>query len=64
MFDTELAHGNATDERLETIKARLSCRSAWAGPTELAELICYLASEHAGYINGASIDINGGSLFM
>jgi 3-oxoacyl-[acyl-carrier protein] reductase len=29
-------------------------------PAEVADLICFLASEAAGYITGASLDINGG----
>jgi 3-oxoacyl-[acyl-carrier protein] reductase len=33
-------------------------------PEELADLICFLASESAGYITGASFDINGGSLMI
>ena len=33
-------------------------------PEELAELIYFLASDSAGYINGASIDINGGTLMI
>lgn len=63
IFDTELARGNATDQRLETLKKSFPVQRL-GRPEELAELICYLASEQAGYINGASIDINGGSLFM
>ena len=63
LFDTELARGNATEERLETLRKNFPVQRL-GRPEELAELICYLASEHAGYINGASIDINGGSLFM
>ena len=63
LFDTDLARGNASDERLETLRKNFPVPRL-GRPEELAELICYLASEHAGYINGASIDINGGSLFM
>jgi 3-oxoacyl-[acyl-carrier protein] reductase len=63
MFDTELVHNNATDERIETLKAGFPVRRL-GHPPELAELICFVASEHAGYINGASLDINGGSLLI
>ena len=31
---------------------------------EVAELICFAPSEAAGYITGASFDINGGDLMM
>jgi NAD(P)-dependent dehydrogenase (short-subunit alcohol dehydrogenase family) len=31
---------------------------------EVADLICFLASEQAGYITGASLDINGGDLMI
>ena len=31
---------------------------------EVADLICFAASEAAGYITGASFDINGGDLMM
>ncbi|MGH9888421.1 MAG: SDR family oxidoreductase, partial [bacterium] len=63
LFDTELARGAASDERLETLKKNFPVQRL-GRPEEVAELICYLASDVAGYITGASIDINGGSLFM
>jgi 3-oxoacyl-[acyl-carrier protein] reductase len=63
MFDTELVHTNATDERIAALQASFPARRL-GRPAELAELICFLASEHAGYINGASIDINGGALLL
>ncbi len=31
---------------------------------EVADLICFAASEASGYITGASLDINGGDLMM
>jgi NAD(P)-dependent dehydrogenase (short-subunit alcohol dehydrogenase family) len=30
-------------------------------PEEIAALVCFLASEEAGYITGEEVDINGGS---
>ncbi|HKH48993.1 MAG TPA: SDR family oxidoreductase [Thermoanaerobaculia bacterium] len=33
-------------------------------PVEVADLICFLASDQAGYITGASLDINGGDLMV
>jgi NAD(P)-dependent dehydrogenase (short-subunit alcohol dehydrogenase family) len=63
MIDTELTHEHAAPELL----SRLA--SAYPVPrlghaTEVADLICFVASEAAGYITGASLDINGGDLMM
>ena len=63
MIDTELTRENATPELLERLAA------AYPGPRlgtalEVADLICFAASEAAGYITGASLDINGGDLMM
>jgi NAD(P)-dependent dehydrogenase (short-subunit alcohol dehydrogenase family) len=63
MIDTELTHENAAPEFL----ARLA--SSYPVPRlgtalEVADLICFAASEEAGYITGASFDINGGDLMM
>jgi NAD(P)-dependent dehydrogenase (short-subunit alcohol dehydrogenase family) len=33
-------------------------------PDEVADLVVFLASERAGYITGASVDINGGDLMI
>ena len=63
MIDTELTHEYATPELLDRLAAgypipRLGTAS------EVADLICFVASESAGYITGASFDINGGDLMM
>jgi NAD(P)-dependent dehydrogenase (short-subunit alcohol dehydrogenase family) len=63
MIDTELTHEHAAPELLERLAAgypipRLGTAS------EVADLICFVASESAGYITGASFDINGGDLMM
>lgn len=63
LFDTELTRANATDERLEALQRNFPVQRL-GKPQEVADLICYVASEAAGYITGASLDINGGSLFM
>ncbi len=63
LFDTELARSNATDERLEALQKNFPVQRL-GRPEEVADLICYIASDAAGYITGASLDINGGSLFM
>jgi len=63
IFDTELAHGAASDERLDQLRQTFPVQRL-GRPVEVGDLICFLASDAAGYITGASVDINGGSLFM
>ena len=63
LFDTELTHANATQERLEAVSQNFPV-ARLGKPEEVADLICFLASESAGYITGASFDINGGSLMI
>ena len=63
LFDTELTHANATEERLNAVKQTFPIPRL-GKPEEVADLICFLASESAGYITGASFDINGGSLMI
>jgi len=63
LFDTELTRENATFERLENLVQGFPVPRLGT-PEELAELIYFLASDSAGYINGASIDINGGTLMI
>ena len=63
LFDTELTHANATQERLDAVSHNFPI-ARLGKPEEVAELICFLASESAGYITGASFDINGGSLMI
>lgn len=63
LFDTELTHANASQERLDAVSQNFPI-ARLGKPEEVAELICFLASESAGYITGASFDINGGSLMI
>ncbi len=63
MIDTELTHENATPELLERLAAGYPVPRLGTA-REVADLICFAASEEAGYITGASFDINGGDLMM
>lgn len=63
MIDTELTRESATDETLERI-AKSYPVPRLGTAREVADLICFAASEAAGYITGASLDINGGDLMM
>src|SRR5438309_3859197 len=63
MIDTELTREHASDELLERLAATYPVPRLGTAP-EVADLICFAASEAAGYITGASLDINGGDLMM
>jgi NAD(P)-dependent dehydrogenase (short-subunit alcohol dehydrogenase family) len=63
MIDTELTHENASRELLESLAASYPVPRLGTS-LEVADLICFAASEAAGYITGVSFDINGGDLMM
>jgi 3-oxoacyl-[acyl-carrier protein] reductase len=63
LIDTELTRENATAEELERHGRGFPIQRLGTA-REVADLICFLASERAGYITGASLDINGGDLMM
>jgi NAD(P)-dependent dehydrogenase (short-subunit alcohol dehydrogenase family) len=63
MIDTELTRENANDETLQKLAASYPIPRLGTA-REVADLICFAASEAAGYITGASFDINGGDLMM
>jgi len=63
MIDTELTHENASPELLERLAGGYPVPRLGTA-REVADLICFVASEAAGYITGASFDINGGDLMM
>jgi len=48
-------------ERVDALAARIPVGRV-GRPVEVAELVAYLASEDAGYVTGATFDINGGLL--
>jgi NAD(P)-dependent dehydrogenase (short-subunit alcohol dehydrogenase family) len=63
MIDTELTREHASDELLERLAANYPVPRLGTA-LEVADLICFAASEAAGYMTGASLDINGGDLMM
>jgi NAD(P)-dependent dehydrogenase (short-subunit alcohol dehydrogenase family) len=63
MIDTELTRESASPELLETLASGFPVPRLGTA-LEVADLICFAASEGAGYITGASLDINGGDLMM
>jgi 3-oxoacyl-[acyl-carrier protein] reductase len=63
MIDTELTHENASDELLHRLAASYPVPRLGTA-LEVADLVCFLASEAAGYMTGTSLDITGGDLMM
>jgi 3-oxoacyl-[acyl-carrier protein] reductase len=56
---------NGYAEMAEDVQARLLSNLSlrrWGTASEVADLLCFLASDAAGYITGALIDISGGKL--
>jgi len=63
MIDTELTRETATAATLERLAASYPVPRLGTA-VEVADLICFVASEEAGYITGTSLDITGGDLMM
>jgi NAD(P)-dependent dehydrogenase (short-subunit alcohol dehydrogenase family) len=63
MIDTELTRESAPSELLDRLAQGYPVPRLGTA-REVADLICFAASESAGYITGASLDINGGDLMM
>jgi NAD(P)-dependent dehydrogenase (short-subunit alcohol dehydrogenase family) len=63
MIDTELTRESASPDVLERLAESYPVPRLGTS-VEVADLICFVASESAGYITGASLDINGGDLMM
>lgn len=63
MIDTELTRDTASGETLERIATGYPIPRLGTA-REVADVICFAASEAAGYITGAVFDINGGDLMM
>jgi 3-oxoacyl-[acyl-carrier protein] reductase len=59
--DTAMLRSGLTDEQLEAHVAAVPI-GRMASPAELAGTVVFLASSHAGYITGATINVSGGWL--
>ncbi len=60
MVPTEMNRFAEADEaRKQALLDTLSLRR-WGDPADVANLVCFLASDLAGYITGAMIDVSGG----
>jgi len=63
MIDTELTRETASPELLARLAQAFPARRLGTA-REVADLVCFAASEEAGYVTGASLDINGGDLML
>lgn len=60
MIPTEMNHfAERSDADKQVLLDTLSLRR-WGDPEDIANLVCFLASDRAGYITGSSINISGG----
>jgi NAD(P)-dependent dehydrogenase (short-subunit alcohol dehydrogenase family) len=58
-FDTEIMGGQLTEERKTSMSAGIPLGRV-GQPGEIAATVAFLLSEGGGYINGATIQIDGG----
>jgi NAD(P)-dependent dehydrogenase (short-subunit alcohol dehydrogenase family) len=63
IVDTPMVRSAVDDERLARVLAAIPF-GRLAAPEEIAALVCFLASDQAGYITGASVDIHGGEMII
>ena len=63
MVDTPMARGGTDDARMKQIVSGIPL-GRLAEPDEIANLVCFLASDEARYITGASVDIHGGEMIF
>ncbi|MGN6103374.1 MAG: SDR family NAD(P)-dependent oxidoreductase [Devosia sp.] len=62
MIPTEMNHyAQRSDQQKEVLLDTLTLRR-WGEPADIANLVCFLASDQAAYITGTRIDISGGKL--
>ena len=63
LIETEMVRSTISEERTKQYADMFPVKRLGL-PQEVADLVTFLASDHASYITGASIDINGGDLMI
>jgi NAD(P)-dependent dehydrogenase (short-subunit alcohol dehydrogenase family) len=59
--DTAMMRSGMTEEALQSVAAQIPL-GYMAAPSEMAGTVVFLASDHASYITGATINVSGGWL--
>jgi NAD(P)-dependent dehydrogenase (short-subunit alcohol dehydrogenase family) len=63
IVDTPMVRGSTDEARMAQVIASIPL-GRLAEPSEIASLVCFLASDEAAYITGANVDIHGGELII
>ena len=63
MIDTDMLRVAWSEDRIQGYIPSIPL-GRMGEPAEVAELVCFLASEQAAYITGAAVDITGGELMV
>jgi NAD(P)-dependent dehydrogenase (short-subunit alcohol dehydrogenase family) len=54
-----IASGSLGDRALDAARARIPLHR-FGSAADIAEAVCFLASDRAGYISGQKLDVDGG----
>ena len=63
LIDTEMVRRTVNEDQVRAYTDRFPVNRV-GDPSEVAEVVAFLASEKTAYITGASLDINGGALMI
>jgi 3-oxoacyl-[acyl-carrier protein] reductase len=63
IVDTPMVRGSTDPARMSQVLASIPM-GRLADASEIAALVCFLASDEAAYITGANVDIHGGELII
>lgn len=61
LVDTPMLMDDLSEETFEALKQQTPLQRV-ADPSEVASVVVFLASDHASYVSGATINVSGGFL--